>query len=226
MKICCLSDTHNNFPDLSLYSGDIIIHCGDISIRGLELEIEIFLKEFAKTKFKHKIMIPGNHDFMFENDWKNAKKLCDKHEIICLNDSGININGINIWGSPITPTYQNWAFNRNSNDIVNHWKLIPNDTNILITHGPPKGVGSLSEIEKVYFRKNTLGEERKAKTKEDVGCDQLKKVVDKIKPKFHLFGHIHSGYGIYKNQHTTFINCSMNNHYIDSNLPVEFLYVK
>lgn len=221
MKCVCLSDTHNNFPNMEAYFGDIIIHCGDVSIWGNYKEVEFFIEEYNKVNFKYKILVPGNHDKLFEKDWKYSQTLCEKNNIICLNDSGIKINNINIWGSPITPRFFDWAFNRNrGSEIKYHWDMIPNNTDILVTHGPPSGVG-LSFVEKIL-----RVDDKKRKIKEDVGCVDLKLKVDEIKPKYHLFGHIHQGYGIYKGENTTFINCSiMNENYEDRNIPIEFLYL-
>lgn len=90
---------------------------------------------------------------------------------------------------------------------------------------PPSGIGGLSAIQQSYYRKPRFSEERKVKSSKDVGCEDLRKIVDQIKPKYHLFGHIHSGYGIYKNQNTTFINCAILNGNFEDNLPIEFLYL-
>lgn len=209
-KIVAISDTHLDHPNMENYWGDIIIHCGDVTCRGYENELQSFVKWFSSlNQFKHKIMIPGNHDFIFENEWEKAKQMCDNAEIICLNDSGSEIEGINIWGSPITPWFHSWAFNRHRGaEIQKHWEMIPKNTNILITHGPPSNIGSLSKVR--Y---------------EDVGCEDLRQKVDEIKPKYHLFGHIHEGYGMYQNTYTTFINCAhLNRSYLPSNPPVEFFY--
>lgn len=210
MKIICISDTHLGDIKIS-QSGSLIIHCGDCTCRGNENELKSFLNWFSSLNFDCKIMIPGNHDFIFENNWNYANSLCEEKGIICLNDSGIEINKIKIWGSPITPYFKNWAFNRQrGEEIQKHWDQIPLDTNILVTHGPPSGVGDLSKV---------------IKNCQDLGCKNLKQTVDKIKPKYHLFGHIHEGYGIYKGKDTTFINCSvMNSKYDNVNEPVEFYY--
>lgn len=226
MKIVALSDTHLDHPDMSSYWGDMIIHCGDVSCRGYLNEIESFLKWYSSlSQFKYKIMIPGNHDRYFESQWEECKKLCDTAGIICLNDSGIEIEGIKIWGSPITPEFCNWAFNRKrGEEIQKHWNLIPNNVNILITHGPPMNIGDLAIIKESKWR-TTLRGERKVEYLKDVGCENLRKKVDEIKPKYHLFGHIHEGYGIFKGKYTTFINCAhLNRNQIADNPPVEFYY--
>lgn len=98
---------------------------------------------------------------------------------------------ITIWGSPITPEFHNWAFNRKRGEEINkHWQLIPNNTDILITHGPAFGI-----LDKIFQNQN-------------VGCEDLLKSVENINPKYHIFGHIHEGFGTTQNQNTTFINAS------------------
>jgi hypothetical protein len=67
------------------------------------------------------------------------KLLAEYPTVIYLNDSGVEIDGLKFWGSPVQPYFHNWAFNRIGDDICKHWELIPLDTDILITHGPVKG---------------------------------------------------------------------------------------
>lgn len=157
---------------------------------------------FEKLDYNHRIFIAGNHDFYFEN-----LEDFSREGIIYLNDSGVTINGINIWGSPIQPEFNNWAFNRKRGDeIKKHWDLIPLDTDILITHGPPFGYLDAT----AYLQR--------------VGCVDLLKRVMKVKPKYHVFGHVHEAYGIKKNDEGTgFINASiLNEAYRVKNQPICF----
>ncbi len=102
--------------------------------------------------------------------------------------------GIKFYGSPHQPAYgQGWAFNmeRNSEEIRSKWSAIPDDTDVLITHGPPLGFQDLCS------------------NGDHGGCeDLLKEVVGRIKPKYHVFGHIHEAYGMASNGETTFVNAS------------------
>jgi Icc-related predicted phosphoesterase len=92
----------------------------------------------------------------------------------------------------VQPTFFDWAFNRDRGAAIDkHWQLIPKNTDILITHGPPFGV----------LDKTLRGEA--------VGCEMLLKKVNKIKPKLHVFGHIHEGYGMIDKKNTTFVNASV-----------------
>lgn len=194
MKIVAISDTHGKHKWLKVPDGDMIICAGDVSSRGYKNEIELFLNWFEKLPHPHKIFIAGNHDFFFENaPAKEIEALIPKN-IIYLNDSGVTIDGINIWGSPITPFFFNWAFNRNrGEEISQHWKLIPKQTDILITHGPVANI-----LDRTIYG-------------EHVGCEDLKKVVSTIKPKYFIGGHIHEAYGVFETEHTTYFNASVLN---------------
>jgi len=205
MKITLISDTHSKHNQLTLPKGDILIHAGDVSSRGNKREVKNFLNWFSKQDYKYKIFIAGNHDFFFEQENENIIQEIIPENIIYLNDSGIEIEGIKIWGSPIQPTFFDWAFNRErGTEIKKHWDLIPNDTDILITHGPPFGI----------LDQTVRGE--------NVGCKELLIRVLEIKPKIHVFGHIHEAYGEAQKHDIKFINASvLNVRYQVTNLSVE-----
>jgi Icc-related predicted phosphoesterase len=200
MKIVCLSDTHG--AQIEVPDGDMLLHAGDISKRGKPSEIAEFNTWLRKLPHKYKVIIAGNHDFIFEDDPVTAQSLITN--AVYLNDNGIEIDGLKIWGSPISPWFHDWAFNRRrGEDIRKHWDLIPANTDILITHGPPHGMLDLTV-------KGTR-----------VGCEELLLAVERIKPKIHLFGHIHEDYGIKEVAGTTFINASiMNLAYFPVNEPI------
>ena len=206
MKVVAISDTHNFHETLQLPEGDILIHAGDVSGIGKEQEVRNFLEWFADRDFEHKIFIAGNHDYFFERFPESFIRHIIPDNVIYLNDSGIKINGIKIWGSPIQPWFHDWAFNRRRGpDIDKHWQLIPDDTDILITHGPAYGI-----LDK------TIRDEL-------VGCEDLLNRIKKIKPKFHIAGHIHEAYGVERHGWTTFINASvLNFRYQLVNKPVVF----
>jgi len=205
MKITFISDTHNKHEDLILDTGDILVHCGDLTHRGSRKDVLKFAKFIAKQKFKHKIVIAGNHDFCFEDDRKEeAQAYFTDHGIIYLNDSGAEIDGIKFWGSPIQPEYHDWAFNKKrGEEIKKHWDYIPEDTDILITHGPPYGI-----LDRCH-------------NGESVGCEELLKRVREIAPQIHAFGHIHEDYGVKDLHGTKFINASsLNIKYEYQNPPI------
>jgi len=204
MQIVAISDTHGKHRDLNIPDGDILIHAGDVTRGGTKEQVVDFLNWFTEQKHTHKIFVAGNHDFFFEEtDLKKIRRIIRK-EIIYLNDSSIEIKGVKFWGSPITPCFNNWAFNRNRGaEIKKHWDLILNDTDVLITHGPPFGI-----LDETVYGKRT-------------GCEELLLRVYHVKPKFHIFGHIHEDYGSFTKGETTFVNASvMDDWYEMKNKPV------
>lgn len=194
MKVVFLSDTHEQHGKLqNLPDGDIIIHGGDITNRGKELEVSEFIEWFSNLNYKYKVFIAGNHDFYFEDySWYEIQQTLPEGMFYLCN-SGVEIEGISIWGSPITPWFYNWAFNKERGfDIMRYWQQIPSENlDILVTHGPPARL-----LDKCVDGRI-------------VGCEDLLSVVEEFKPKYHLFGHIHEGYGIVETEHTTFINGSV-----------------
>ena len=193
MTIACLSDTHSLHHRIpSIPDADILIHAGDISKYGDESQVVDFLHWFSALPHKHKIFIAGNHDFFFENKREVFIRTVIPDNVIYLNDSGCEINGIRIWGSPVTPEFMNWAFNRKrGTEIQQHWNKIPENTDILITHGPPAGILDTT----TNFQKT--------------GCEDLLNTVLKIRPAFHIFGHIHEAHGIITQASTTFVNAAI-----------------
>jgi predicted phosphodiesterase len=138
MKLTLISDTHGSHNPLQLPPGDTLLHTGDISKRGSEIEIQLFLEWFSRQDFEHKIFIAGNHDFFFEKESPEKIAAMIPEGVTYLNDSGITIDGINFWGSPVQPRFFDWAFNRDRGaEIDRHWQLIPPDVDVLLTHGPP-----------------------------------------------------------------------------------------
>ena len=202
MEITFISDTHWLVRDAQdrldmedlLPGGPILVHAGDVSGRGTETEIRQFLDWFSKLPYMHKVLIAGNHDFFFEvaKPEEVAALIAEYPGITYLNDSGATIEGIKFWGSPVTPFFHNWAFNRWPDEIKPHWDMIPEEVDVLITHGPPKGILDYTE----YDRDN-------------VGCSLLLEKVKQVKPKVHVFGHIHEARGKKEVDDTVFINASM-----------------
>ena len=206
MKIVAISDTHGKHRSLELPQGDMIIHAGDVSNRGEKSEVLDFLDWYKNLDFQYKIFIAGNHDFYFEKEKDSEIEKVIPSNVIYLNDSGTTIEGIKIWGSPVQPWFFDFAFNRErGEEIAKHWALIPEDTNILVTHGP-----AFELLDKTFKGKA-------------VGCADLLEQIKKIKPQFHLAGHIHEAYGQVVKDGTHFINASiLNLNYQVANEPVVF----
>jgi Icc-related predicted phosphoesterase len=208
MKIVAISDTHNRHNKLIVPDGDILIHAGDVTSQGKQSQVEDFLKWFSKHPHPHKIFIAGNHDFFFERMPDTYIQSLIPENVTYLNDSGITIEGIKIWGSPVQPWFYDWAFNRQRGaDIQKHWDLIPNDTDILITHGPVQGI-----LDKTIDGTH-------------VGCVDLMNTVRRIRPKYFICGHIHEAYGRAETIGTTYINASvLDVRYQLVNQPIVFEY--
>ena len=187
-----ISDSHGFHKGLKVPDGDLLIHAGDVSGRGMESQVIDFLDWFTVQPHKYKIMIAGNHDFYFEQASAESIEALIPSNIIYLNDSGVEIEGIRIWGSPVSTWFYNWAFNSHrGKDIQKHWDIIPGDTDILITHGPAYGVRDRTH------------------SGIHVGCDILLDSIMRIKPRLHVFGHIHEGYGTEEINGVNFINAAV-----------------
>lgn len=203
MKICFISDTHGLHKRLEVPAADILIHAGDFSGKGEEWQVKSFINWFTGLPHRYKIFIAGNHDFLAEEDPECFQALLND-QIIYLENSFVDVEGIRIWGSPITPWFYDWAFNRRrGKEIRKYWEAIPSNTDIVVTHGPPLGQGDLTV-------KGEL-----------VGCKDLLDIIETIQPRYHVFGHIHEAYGINKIEQTTFVNASvLDEHYALVNPPI------
>lgn len=207
IRISFISDTHTKHNMLSLPGGDILIHAGDIMNSGWSInDINVFLNWFQKQDYDELIFIAGNHDRKFENDPLDVKEILEQYPLITyLQDDWVEIEGVKIYGSPWQPEFYNWAFNlpRCGNALKEKWDSIPADTGILITHGPPQG--HLDVSGPPYNEPN-------------LGCELLRVKVDELKPKFHVFGHIHGSAGYKEHNGTHFINASvLNEDYVQVN---------
>lgn len=194
MKLCIISDTHGRHKEITnhLPDADVIIHCGDFSGRGTENEIRDFLKWYSKLdKYQYKIFIAGNHEKLFEDSGYFARTLVPKN-VIYLQDSGIEIEGLYFYGSPVQLPFNNWAFNKSEEKLNQHWEAIPDNVDVLITHTPPYNILDNVSGENKHFGSMTL----------------YKHVLERIKPRINCFGHIHSSHGIKKLNGTIFINAS------------------
>ncbi len=197
MRLVCISDTHGFHQDIAgIPDGDVLIHAGDALGRGTLEELEGLNTWLGRQNHTHKILIAGNHDWCFEREPDQARALVTNATY--LHDSGLEAGGIRFWGSPYTPAHLNWAFNKErGSDIARYWAQIPENTDVLITHGPPLGV-----LDMVCGRKRFM----------NVGCADLWKRVQKLSLKAHIFGHIHECWGMGElapESPTVFVNASI-----------------
>lgn len=197
MKIICMSDTHRSFWDFKLPQADMLLFAGDIDTHDSVAQLIGFCNWLDEQPVTHKIIVAGNHDGFFEEQGPLARDIIKSHATY-LENSGTEIEGLKIYGSPISLMFMDWWFMKSPMQIRPYWDAIPSDTDILITHEPPYGICDLNE------RGGHLG------------CPLLReRVLDVIKPKIHVFGHIHDAYGTEKIGETLFVNASIMDDYYD-----------
>lgn len=231
IKVCCISDTHSFHEQLDLEPGDILIHAGDFTCRGSREEVSHFTDWLRKQDYKYKIVIAGNHELTFDRtryaqrlakflnkpaQLESFKASCDPNVFAqMIRDAGDNcfylehepleVLGYKFFGTPYIPVISDWAFMLKREERAQKWAEIPTDTQILITHTPPLGILDDSS-------------ERRS------GCEELRReVLERIRPIYHICGHIHEGYGQATQDGIHFINAaSVNEDYVIVNAPIYF----
>jgi predicted phosphohydrolase len=170
--------------EISVPDGDVLIHCGDHTFRGNRSQVENAIRWIGHQPHKYKVIIAGNHDFLLQEKPALVKRFIKRYYpgITYLQDSGVEIDGVKFYGSPWQPWFHDWAFNfapgqEGRLQARGVWANIPDDTQVLITHGPPYGV----------LDATLQGD--------NVGCPDLAFRVAQVRPKLHVFGHIHESYG-------------------------------
>jgi len=204
-KIVCISDTHNFHHDVDVPDGDILIHAGDFTLTGSLGEVVEFNDWLGTLDHPYKIIVAGNHDRCLGESGTLGLKMFTNG--IYLERSGIDIDGIKFWGAPMTPAFNGMRggltfYTNSKNEAKRVWRGMPKKTDVLITHGPPLGI--LDEvIEYPYHDYKVI---------RHCGDGMLASKVIANKPKYHIFGHIHEGYGRFTADYgTKFINCSVVN---------------
>lgn len=184
MIIDCISDLHGFKPSLS--GGDLLIIAGDLTARDTADQHGKYCHWQYDLPYEKIVFIAGNHDGYIEKRPDLYLDGCSKDgKVVYLQDSGIEYKGFKIWGSPWTPTFYNWHFMKDRGEpIKEKWDLIPDDTEILITHGPPFGI------------QDEVVMSSRAKEGKFAGCEELRNALERLKKlKLHVFGHIHNSYG-------------------------------
>lgn len=214
MKITFISDTHGLHKQVNLPGGDMLIHSGDMTGRGYMYETIHFMDWLEDQDYTHKILVAGNHDSFFQDNRRQALEVIIQYGNICYLEDNLEIIGenyqdsIKVYGSPWQPEFRNWAFNlpRHGDELKEKWDMIPVDTDILVTHGPPQ---------------DHLDVSGPPWNEPHLGCELLRLRVDEIKPKIHVFGHIHGSYGYKFHEGTHFINAAvLNERYEPVNKPL------
>lgn len=190
LTLVCLADTHGREGDLEVPDGDLLLHSGDMTERGTRPQLERFNRWLAGLPHRHKVVIAGNHDFLFVDSPAEARAILTAATY--LEDEAVTLAGLRIYGSPWQPWFHDWAFNRRrGSDLDATWRLIPEGLDVLLTHGPPFGRGD-----------RTWDGER-------VGCEDLLRHVRRARPRLHLFGHIHEDRGEWQEGPTRLVNVSV-----------------
>jgi predicted phosphohydrolase len=204
LRLVCIGDTHGFHRKLTLPPGDILIHCGDFMVNGSSTEeIDDFNVWLGTLPFRHKLVVAGNHDLLFDQQPELAR--AHLTQAIYLEDSGVTLEGLKFWGSPVNSVGDGWAFARERMvKIQKHWDRIPDDIDVLITHEAPYGT-----LDKTHILARHMG------------CQYLTGALLRIKPRLHVFGHIHGGYGRESAwNRVTLVNCAVvNNDRVLANPP-------
>lgn len=209
MRIIAISDTHGKHHEVELppyRDGDILVHAGDITRKGEIATVANFGKWLEHLPYEHKIVIAGNHDFSFQDERRvHVEAILRSSSATYLYDDSVTIQGVKFYGSPWQPWFHSWAFNlQRGPEIARKWEMIPYDTDVLITHGPPgnNNGGLIQEVISGVVHEN------------ETGCaDLLKRVQTLRQLQWHIFGHIHECYGTYQDPGATcrFVNASVLN---------------
>lgn len=190
MRIVAFSDTHGFHGKIVIPEGDVLVFAGDMSMDRYDGKCSEFISWFVKLPHKHKIFIAGNHDIDIERrlvDLSMAGAL--PANVHYLEEGSVVIDGVKFHGSPTTPVISgNWAFEAVTSKRDMAWDFIGDDTQVLITHGPP------------YKKLDLLAPQfRREGENPHVGCPLLLKRIDNLPDlKVHIFGHIHEQYGTLK----------------------------
>ena len=190
LRIVVISDTHGLHRRLHVPEGDVLVHGGDVTGHGTLAELADFNAWLGDLPHPHKIIIAGNHDFCIQDHPAEARSAITNATY--LEDDGVVLQGVYFYGAPWQPWFFDWAFNlKRGSEIRAKWELIPSTVDILITHGPPANI-----LDETFLGVHT-------------GCQDLLGIVRQVKPRYHIFGHIHEAAGSFESEETTHINASI-----------------
>lgn len=188
MRIVFVSDTHGLHRRTEVPPGDVLVHAGDCTKHGSLEDVEFFNEWLGTLPHAHKVVIAGNHDFCFQEQPAEARARLTNATY--LQDEGCEVAGLRFYGSPWTPTFFDWAFMLSEDELAAKWALVPAGLDVLVTHGPPFGVLDLTNRD------------------ERAGSRTLLERVREVRPRVHVFGHIHEAAGRLDLDGTTFLNAS------------------
>ncbi len=192
MRLVVVSDTHEKHDELGVLERDVLIHCGDVcdGFRKDPEAVESIDAWFGRQRFDLILCTGGNHDFAVWDRLDRGLRVFENARWLA--DDEVVHDGVKFYGSPWVPHLQGWAFFLTSDGLQKKWSLIPDDTDILVTHTPPFGI---------------LDMPRSRWT--NCGCRHLRRRVEEARPRYHLFGHNHASAGVHEGEFTTFVNASV-----------------
>jgi len=197
LRVVAISDSHNHHRRIRVPDGDVLLHTGDVSENGTLEELEVFLAWFAAQPHRIKCFCPGNHDMLFDQLPVESRWIIPQGVTFLHDEALVLDNGLKVWGSGWNTTPGDWAFAvRPGPAIAEKWALIPEDTDILLTHQPAFGI--LDKTRDAYDRPGV-----------SYGCRDLAAAVDRVRPRLHVFGHIHDSVGREEQEGTTFVNAAI-----------------
>lgn len=196
-RIVCLSDTHGSHRDIEIPDGDVLIHAGDFCNYGTLGEVAEFAGWFERQPHPHKAVVAGNHDWPLEVSRAMAEEvlLGYSDNIHYLQDSGVEVLGLSVYGTPWQPAFNGWAFNlpRHGVELRRKMEQIPKGLDILVTHSAPYGTLDYPPPDR----------------EKSLGCERLAEALVTRRPRLHVFGHIHSGYGREEHSYGVSVNASL-----------------
>ena len=213
MQICAISDTHGHHLqlDLTQYPADILIHAGDWT-KGYDdnfSETKPFLHWLSRQPYNNKILIAGNHELTVEANEQEFRNLLKQYpSITYLQNSSVTIDNINFFGSPYSNEFCNWAFMEEDIELATIWQEIPDNTDVLITHGPAYNCHDL--VENAYNRDPHVGSKSL----------RQRKLALQDTLKLHISGHIHPAYGTSETHCTNICASLLNDRYQLVNKPI------
>lgn len=190
-RIVALGDSHGQHKRIKMPPGDILVHCGDFSNHGDQQNLLNFNQWLGELDYPIKLVTPGNHDGFTQRDLLLSKALFTNATLLI--DESIEVKGYKFYFSPWTPEFLNWSWMKPRDQMNQVWDKVPEDIDVLVTHGPPK------DILDVVPRPSGF----------HAGCEKLyEQVTSRIRPAIHIFGHLHGGHGYHRHGETDYYNVS------------------
>jgi Icc-related predicted phosphoesterase len=194
---------HGDFKEIP--DGDVFVHAGDMGRAGDEEELAEVAAWIRSLPHEHKVVVPGNHDFLFEQEPAKARALFEGLTVLV--DEEVTVAGRRFFGSPWTPEFHSWAFMLpRGRALEEKWAAIPAGLDVLVTHGPPHGI--LDDA--AGYRYASTFDDNDARVPHPAGCEALLARVREAAPRVHLFGHIHNNRGVVERGPTRFVSCTTN----------------